>query len=955
MLKTLSTNRERVKAPSENKLFILLVFFLAGFLFFNISSAEATNYYVKNGGSDANTGLSDEQAWAHHPWMEDSTGVAAAAATTLTDGDVVYMARGSSWVYTSGLVNAAMYIRSAGTADYITTMAYGTGDKPLIWINYDTSLPIIKGDTSSTVSYLKFENLELKHHKNYYDQATQNGSGISIGINAADSILPHHIRINNMKIWNFSTSGIVISKGHHIYIGDENRTSTVTSTDYDNEISNFGYYAIGVIGRSGQATDEIFVYGNYIHDGDVNGSGPASYNQYAVFVTGSAVVGFPRNVYVRYNYVNNLPSWECIDTHGASEFYVEYNRVNNCSTHFALFAHYGLYTGNPGPIYVRYNTAHNDPDFVTTNNGHKYFFEIAPSTAGANADFFISDNIVGYTSPRTTGTAIGFAALTGYFKSLTIDRNTYENGRGGIGFYFGAGAMNDTTISRNKIIGTVGVHIISGAGLGGFLKIFNNIFDVDTYGFYTALASIDFNLQLFNNIIHSSNASLYGPIRNLGAEAINSHVIEIKNNVVDFKTPTVAEYINWLYTPGVGVSTPIFSNNLYYNTTITEAGNKFKLGATNYNLTSWQSSVESTALETNPLFISSSDYHLGPTSPAINAGTDVGLTSDFAGTSIPQGSAPDIGAYEYYPLTVTINQSLGQTDPSNSSTINFTVVFSESVSDFITGDVTLSGTAGANTATVTGSGATYNVAVTGMTGPGTVIASIDANKVTGPTGNINTASTSTDNTVSYDNVAPANVGISSITVDSTSKLIITAQTAVDSGSGLHATPYYFSETSGNAGGSSSSDWQASTTFIDDNLSCSTQYTYKVKVRDANGNESAFSDPVSASTDGCSSSGSRATKKVIIPTTPAPTITQNTLPSSEPSTYNFGTTTLRNGSRGEVVKELQRFLNTKLNLGLVVDGIFGPKTLAIVKQWQKDNGLVVDGLVGPKTKAKMNAK
>ncbi len=70
-------------------------------------------------------------------------------------------------------------------------------------------------------------------------------------------------------------------------------------------------------------------------------------------------------------------------------------------------------------------------------------------------------------------------------------------------------------------------------------------------------------------------------------------------------------------------------------------------------------------------------------------------------------------------------------------------------------------------------------------------------------------------------------------------------------------------------------------------------------------------------------------------------------------YNFGTKILKNGSTGEAVKELQRFLNVKLNLSLVVDGKLGPKTVKVIKQWQKDNGLVADGLVGPKTKAMMN--
>src|SRR5207248_2338358 len=52
------------------------------------------------------------------------------------------------------------------------------------------------------------------------------------------------------------------------------------------------------------------------------------------------------------------------------------------------------------------------------------------------------------------------------------------------------------------------------------------------------------------------------------------------------------------------------------------------------------------------------------------------------------------------PLTVQINQATGQADPTSQSPINFSVLFSESVADFTTGDVTLGGTAGANTATV---------------------------------------------------------------------------------------------------------------------------------------------------------------------------------------------------------------------------------------------------------------
>src|SRR5262245_62218901 len=76
---------------------------------------------------------------------------------------------------------------------------------------------------------------------------------------------------------------------------------------------------------------------------------------------------------------------------------------------------------------------------------------------------------------------------------------------------------------------------------------------------------------------------------------------------------------------------------------------------------------------------------------------------------------------------VTIDQATGQPDPTSASTIHFTVVFSEPVAGFATGDVTLGGTAGATTATVTetapNDGTTYDIAVTGMTTTGSVTAS----------------------------------------------------------------------------------------------------------------------------------------------------------------------------------------------------------------------------------------
>ncbi|NJR23748.1 MAG: hypothetical protein HC786_17120 [Richelia sp. CSU_2_1] len=106
--------------------------------------------------------------------------------------------------------------------------------------------------------------------------------------------------------------------------------------------------------------------------------------------------------------------------------------------------------------------------------------------------------------------------------------------------------------------------------------------------------------------------------------------------------------------------------------------------------------------------------------------------------------------------TVTINQAGTQPDPSNNTTINFTVAFSEPVTGFDTSDISFTGSTaeGTLTANISGTGPTYTLGVSGMTSDGNIIASINANAVTDLVSNTNTASTSTDNTVTYTTVLP---------------------------------------------------------------------------------------------------------------------------------------------------------------------------------------------------------
>ncbi len=63
-------------------------------------------------------------------------------------------------------------------------------------------------------------------------------------------------------------------------------------------------------------------------------------------------------------------------------------------------------------------------------------------------------------------------------------------------------------------------------------------------------------------------------------------------------------------------------------------------------------------------------------------------------------------------------------------------------------------------------------------------------------------------------------------------------------------------------------------------------------------------------------------------------------------------TLKYGSTGEQVKELQAALN-RHGYNLTVDGVFGAKTSTAVKDFQTRKGLVVDGVAGEKTWAALN--
>lgn len=75
-------------------------------------------------------------------------------------------------------------------------------------------------------------------------------------------------------------------------------------------------------------------------------------------------------------------------------------------------------------------------------------------------------------------------------------------------------------------------------------------------------------------------------------------------------------------------------------------------GVPNGNVISWDTwhaTYDLNSTEANPLFrdAANGDFRLRPGSPAIGAGVDVSLTSDYAGVTVPTLGQIDIGAYQW--------------------------------------------------------------------------------------------------------------------------------------------------------------------------------------------------------------------------------------------------------------------------------------------------------------------
>lgn len=190
-------------------------------------------------------------------------------------------------------------------------------------------------------------------------------------------------------------------------------------------------------------------------------------------------------------------------------------------------------------------------------------------------------------------------------------------------------------------VGGSGIQADTGSDNGEIY--YNLVVDCDGPGISVIDAT---DIDIYNNTLYlNSQVNAAGEIY-LGEALDLTANINIKNNTV-FAGGDVAIEVTANVSDNAGIV-------IDYNCWWKAAGDWWSWGASNGDTVSgWrtESSLGAADLNEDPLFANPGgttavDYILQEGSPCINAGVAVGLLIDYFGTTVPQGSAPEIGFYE---------------------------------------------------------------------------------------------------------------------------------------------------------------------------------------------------------------------------------------------------------------------------------------------------------------------
>jgi hypothetical protein len=223
-------------------------------------------------------------------------------------------------------------------------------------------------------------------------------------------------------------------------------------------------------------------------------------------------------------------------------------------------------------------------------------------------------------------------------KNILIEGNEFFDGSHTTGPDFSVGtgytaSISDVVIRNNTLYELPG----RSSNIHSELMFFQN---------RVSTATLD-KISIYNNVFRYPNG--YGILM----EGVQGTISIFHNVFDDFNTIGIAHIS--VQNNGQD-SHAIIENNISYAASAGKSGLDIYGGQSAANITAGHNVFFNTtsaiglgagSLTSDPLFVNASsyDFHLQPSSPAINAGIDVGVALDRDGN--PRVGAPDIGAYEF--------------------------------------------------------------------------------------------------------------------------------------------------------------------------------------------------------------------------------------------------------------------------------------------------------------------
>lgn len=279
-----------------------------------------------------------------------------------------------------------------------------------------------------------------------------------------------------------------------------------------------------------------------------------------------------------------------------------------------------------------------------------------------HSNALIQNNIIHDTGRRGVSISVGDITVS----DIIVENNTFYHGFHVTGpsiHNIGSGTLDNVVIRKNLIYDDI----------DEVLDEVESLKSIGIFAYNSNTGSIT-NLYIYNNIIKNTT---YKAIQ---LDDVSSSYIY--NNTIYKVNPNLTEgYIGMIYFNNGTQITSVIKNNIIYNNavaviipsysciriedgvsgTITSDYNLFycsdasasliRRGGNNYTVAQWATYKSACGQDAhsptpaNPVFVSPTDYHLQPSSTAINAGIWVGLTTDYDGNTA--NDPPSIGAYEY--------------------------------------------------------------------------------------------------------------------------------------------------------------------------------------------------------------------------------------------------------------------------------------------------------------------